>query len=166
MKRVSQNMLASHGKQVCCVIRYKRIAPDMSEAIGRKLSLEVHRAAMDGVTHFATSMACGSDFLFAEAVGTLKKSGARIALEAVLPYRSHAQCKNPRFRELLPQCDLVGVYRETYGPDTYAMLTRYMAERSDRVIVLYDSNRNDLAYDALCYARSLGKETVVIRAER
>lgn len=76
----------------------------------------------------------------AEIVLELKKDHPEIQMSAVIPYRN----KLNRMREqedikaLLDSCDDMTVLKEDYQPGIYVERNRYLAEHSDRAIIVYD----------------------------
>ena len=137
--------------KTCCVTVHREIDPRREEQISRMLRDEIEQAVADGFTHFISGFATGADLIFAEAVIALK-SKYPITLEAALPYPGRMQSRDPQFRRCLAACDVVKVHADTYFKGCYMIRNRYMVDRSDRVIAVYDGVSRGGTYNTVRYA--------------
>ena len=124
----------------CCVSGHRSLPAEQIDDVKRALEREIDRATRDGFVCFISGFADGADLLFAEIV--MRKLGEKPSLKlvAALPYRKRLDTlqKSERTKELIDRCTEIYVAAEEYHPSVYAKRNRFMVERSDRVIVVYD----------------------------
>ena len=112
-----------------------------------------------------TCLGRGPDQIFAELVLEL---GGRI--EAVVPAADYDHIPDPvssaRYQDLLQRADAVHIMPfTTSGPEAYFAASRDLIRRSDTVIAIWDGGPPDGrggTADAVGFARSCGRETVVL----
>lgn len=83
-------------------------------------------AIQEGYTHFISGFARGADLLFAQAVAAQKDKGAKLVLEAAIPYRGRLYSREEGFQQLLGRCDRITVVSEEYFPGCYMRRNRYI----------------------------------------
>ena len=127
-------------EKTCCVTGHRNIPSDQTEAVRQGLEQAVRQAVKDGYTAFISGFADGVDLMFAEIVSRATAKNPGIKLIAALPYRKRLETlqKRERTKALIKQCAEVYVAAEEYLPSVYVKRNRYMVERSDRVIAVYD----------------------------
>ena len=79
---------------------------------------------------------------------------------AVIPYRKRLDTlqKAERTKALINLCAEIYVAAEEYHPSVYAKRTRYMVERSDRVIAVYDGREKGGTVGTIRLAHMMKKE--------
>ena len=113
---------------------------EQMEEIRDALKKEVEKAVEDGYVSFLSSFTGPAEQVFAETVLDLKKDHPDLRLYAVIPYRNKLKrlMNQEAVKELLSACDDIIVLKEEYQPNVYTERNRYLAEHSDRAIIIYD----------------------------
>ena len=110
----------------------------------QRLNALIREKIESGTDVFVTGMAIGVDTYAAEEVLSLKKEFPHVSLEAIVPCKNQASKWNdkqvPRYNDLLKKCDKVVILQENYTADCMQKRNRYMVERSDCVIAVWDGN--------------------------
>lgn len=108
------------------------------------------------ISGFANSV----DLLFAEIVAERIAKNPPLKLVAVIPYRKRLDTlqKAERTKALINRCAEIYVAAEEYHPSVYAKRTRYMVERSDRVIAVYNGREIGGTIRTIRLAHSMKKE--------
>lgn len=129
------------------------------------LRREIDRAAADGYTCFISGFGEGVEQYFAEIVLEKKKENPALELIAVIPYRKRLDSLNEKGRtyKMLGACSEVVVVQEEYHPSVYSRRSRYMAERSNRVIAVYDGREKGGTVRMIRFAHMLKKNFVRFR---
>ena len=137
-----------------CVALKARLREALKELYGR------------GCRHFITGMARGGDLYFAEEVLALREELPGITLEAAIPCPSQSDswtlAQRQRYQDILDRCDVEALVQREYTRDCMLRRNRYMVERSDFVLAVYDGMERGGTMYTLNYAKSRGLETVVI----
>ena len=144
----------------CCVTGYRDIPTEHICHIKKSLTQEVDRAISDGFTCCISGFANSVDLLFAEIVAERIAKNPPLKLVAAIPYRKRLDTlqKAERTKALINLCAEIYVAAEEYHPSVYAKRTRYMVERSDRVIAVYDGRENGGTIRTIRLAHSMKKE--------
>ena len=147
-------------EKTCCVTGHRDIPAEQTEHIKYALRREIIKAISDGYTGFMTGFADGADQYFAEIVVKLQADFPDLRLIAVLPYRKRVDSLEARAqtKALLRACADVVVIQEEYTPNAYAKRNRYMVERSDRVIAVYDGREKGGTVNTIRLTHRLKKE--------
>ncbi|WP_258106871.1 DUF1273 domain-containing protein [Christensenella minuta] len=122
------------------------------------------------VSTFYTGMALGVDQWAAEIILDLKRQHPHIKLIAVLPCEAQADKwsstqRDRYFDGLLPRCDDVITLQGKYTPDCMHKRNRYMVDRSNHLLAVYDGDgRGGTAY-TVRYAQGKGREILVIHPD-
>ena len=135
-------------EKTCCVAGHRDIPAEQVGHIKKSLEQEVDRAISDGFICFISGFADGVDLLF-----------AGIAAERI-PYQKRLDTlqKSERTKALIDLCAEIYVASEGYHPSVYAKRNRYMVERSDRVIAVYDGREKGGTIRTIRLAHSMKKE--------
>ncbi len=149
-------------KKTCCVTGHRDIPVDQIDYVTMELRKAIQQAVDDRFTHFISGFAEGVDLIFAAIVAELKVKHP-ISLEAAIPYEGRMRKSDPTFQKLIGCCDLVKVHSEKYSKDCFMKRNRYMAERSKRVIAVWDGRNTGGTTATIKYAKHLGKEVYVTR---
>lgn len=146
--------------KTCCVTGHSDVSQKEITHIKTELQQEVEKAVSDGFTCFMSGFAEGVDQYFAEIVLGLKRVNPALNLVAVIPYRKRLYnlMENGRTYEMLEACSDVVVIREEYQPSVYSHRNRYMVERSDRVIAVYDGREKGGTVRTIRFANMMRKE--------
>lgn len=146
--------------KTCCVTGHRDIPDSEIEYVKRGLRREVEKAVEDGYTRFICGFAQGADLYYAETVAELCRKDDSLRLVAAIPNRSRylALQKDGCAKELLESCAEVHVIAEKYAPSVYMKRNRFMVEKSDRVIAVYDGREKGGTVNTIRYAHRLKKE--------
>ena len=129
----------------------------------------VEDAYVSGIRHFISGMARGVDLYCAEAVLALRETEPDILLECARPCETQADswpaAEQARYRSILDRCDYETLVQHHY--DRFCMLrrNRYMADRSHRLIAVYNGIPKGGTYQTLLYAMKKGLTTRIIDLE-
>ena len=145
-------------KKTCCVTGHRNLPQREINYVKAALRREIDRAAADGYTCFISGFGEGVEQYFAEIV--LEKENPALELIAVIPYRKRLDSLNEKGRtyKMLEACSEVVVVQEEYHPSVYSRRSRYMAERSDRVIAVYDGQKKGGTVRMIRFVHLLKKE--------
>ncbi len=146
--------------KTCCVTGHRDIPENEIPKIKAALETEITKAVQDGFTEFLSGFADGADQYFAELVAARKASNPKLRLVAVLPYQNRIDSLNNKeyTKALLNACDDVVVIQEEYNPSVYAKRNRYMVEKADRVIAVYDGRETGGTVGTIRLAHSMHRE--------
>ncbi|MBR5534281.1 MAG: DUF1273 family protein [Ruminiclostridium sp.] len=125
-------------------------------ALKERLAQAVEEAYAAGCRHFLCGMAQGADLYFGEAVLSLRDRRPDVTLEAAIPYAGQAdrwaQADRNRRQDILDRCDYETVVQHSYSPGCMARRNRYMVDRANRLIAVYDGNPQGGTFQTLHYA--------------
>ncbi len=146
--------------RTCCVTGHRDLPQKEINRVKAALGHEVDKAIADGYTCFMSGFAEGVDQFFAEIVLERRKGNPALELIAVIPYQKRLDSLNKRrwTYEMLEACADVIVVQEEYHPSVYSRRNRYMVERSDRVIAVYDGREKGGTVRTIRFAHQLRKE--------
>ena len=147
-------------EKTCCVTGHRDIPAEQVGHIKKSLEQEVDRAISDGFTCFISGFADGVDLLFAGIVAERIAKNPALKLIAAIPYRRRLDTlqKSERTKALIDLCAEIYIVAEGYHPSVYAKRNRYMVERSDRVIAVYDGRENGGTIRTIRLSHSMKKE--------
>lgn len=149
-------------EKICCVTGHRDIPADKMEYVARQLEQEVELAIQEGYTHFISGFARGADLLFAQAVAAQKDKGAKLVLEAAIPYRGRLRSREEGFQRLLGRCGRITVVSEEYFPGCYMRRNRYMVDKARRVVAVYDGRKGGGTGATVAYAQKMSRQLRVI----
>ena len=146
--------------KTCCVTGHRDIPAERIDHIKTSLEYEVDRAISDGFACFISGFADGADLLFAGIVAERIAKNPALKLIAAIPYRRRLDTlkKSERTKALIDLCAEIYVAAEEYHPSVYAKRNRYMVERSDRVIAVYDGREKGGTVGTIRLAHTMKKE--------
>lgn len=147
-------------KKTCCVTGHRDLPQREINYVKAELGREIDRAIADGYTCFMSGFGEGVDQYFAEIVLERQKENPALELIAVIPYKKRLDSLNEKGRtyQMLEACAEVVVVQEEYHPSVYSRRSRYMVERSDRVIAVYDGREKGGTVRTIRFAHMLKKE--------
>ena len=153
-------------EKTCCVTGHRDIPTEQIEYIKVSLAQEIDRAINDGFTCFISGFADGADLLFAGIVAERIAKNPALKLIAAIPYRRRLDTlkKSERTKPLIDLCAEIYVAAEEYHPSVYAKRNRYMVERSDRVIAVYDGREKGGTVGTIRLVHTMKKELCEIPA--
>ena len=130
-----------------------------------RLKKEIQKAVWDGFTHFIAGGAFGADMWAAEIVCDMKEAERKaVTLEIALPfagYNQNPKAKAGRQKRILDRADTITVVSEMRrGPAVFHARNRYMVDRSQRLIAVFDneSGIRGGTFQTLRYAKMKGVE--------
>ena len=146
--------------KTCCVTGHRDIPAEQIGYIKKSLEQEVDRAVSDSFTCFISGFADGVDLLFAGIVAERIAKSPALKLIVAIPYRRRLDTlkKSERTKMLIDLCAEIYVAAEEYRLSVYAKRNRYMVERSDRVIAVYDGREKGGTVGTIRLAPTMGKE--------
>ena len=144
----------------CCVTGHRSVPTEQIDYVKKSLEQEMDRAISDGFTCFIAGFVDGVDLLFAEIVAERIAKNPALKLIAAIPYRRRLDTlkKSERKKALIDLCAEIYVAAEEYHPSVYAKRNRYMVERSDRVIAVYDGREKGGTVGTIRLAHTMKKE--------
>lgn len=130
------------------------------------LKEEILSRYLDGTKVFITGMAQGIDTYCAEIVLDLKDTmGSDISLEAACPCKEQAdrwtEEAQQRYHKILEACTEVKWVQDRYDSNCMMKRNKYMVDRSELIISVYDGSKNGGTYRTLEYGKKLGKERAI-----
>lgn len=146
--------------KTCCVTGHRNLPQNEINKIKAALRREIDLAVADGYTRFMSGFADGVDQYFSEIVLERKKVRPELELVAVIAYQKRLDSLKEKGKtyELLEACADVIVMQEEYHPSVYSHRNRYMVERSDRVIAVYDGREKGGTVRTIRFAHQMRKE--------
>lgn len=119
-----------------------------------------------GCREAITGMALGCDTVFAQAVLELKDAGYDIKLICAIPCLNHSSKwvkeSKDEYDAILARADeVVIVTEEVYRPELMQIRNKWMADRADMAIALFDGT-NGGTKNCVDYIKSLKKKLMVI----
>ncbi|MHB1314281.1 MAG: SLOG family protein [Christensenellales bacterium] len=117
-----------------------------------------------GVTHFISGMGRGVDTYAAEAVLLLKKAYP-VTLECVLPWEEQAaswpEGDRERYYKIIERADGETMLQHQYTWDCWRKRNRYMIERSQYVLAVWDGSHSGTG-KTVQYACRNGRQVIII----
>lgn len=139
--------------------RCMRLKERLNEAVEYVISC-------NGVTKFLSGMALGVDMLAAEVVLELRESNPQLTLECVLPCADQSikwsKKERDRYEKILSLCDKIVTLQEAYTSDCMQKRNRYMVDKADIIIAVWDKHINGGTAKTVEYARSINKPVIII----
>lgn len=147
-------------EKTCCVTGHRDIPDEQVSHIKKSLEQEIDRAISDGFSCFISGFADGVDLLFAGIVAERITKNPALKLIAAIPYRRRLDTlqKSERTKALIDLCTEIYVAAEDYRPSVYAKRNRYMVDRSERVIAVYDGREKGGTVGTIRLAHTMKKE--------
>ena len=147
--------------KVCCVTGHRIIPAEQLDRIEVELRGLIQRAIDAGYDAFLSGFADGTDLIFARLVLGFQDDYP-VQLEAAIPYAGRLKCNDPEFQTLLTKCIDVSVLNEQYNPSCFFERNRYMVDRANSVIAVYDGRRRGGTYQTIRYAEEVGKQVAFV----
>ena len=119
-----------------------------------------------GYTRFISGGALGGDLDFAETVLLYKEVNPNILLEIAVPCADQAgrwsNADKKRYDTILSRADEVNVLSERYTPWCMHARNRYMVDKSDAVLAIWNGKQEGGTFQTLTYAKKKGKHTFIL----
>lgn len=146
--------------KTCCMTGHRDMDEEQTGKIRAALKKEIEKAVEDGYDSFLSGFTGIVDQAFAEIVLELQKDHPEIRLSAVIPYRNMLNRLNEReeTKALLDACEDITVLNEEYQPNVYIARNRYLAEHSDRAIIVYDGREKGATVNMIRQVHRYKKE--------
>lgn len=120
----------------------------------------------EGVRHFISGMAAGTDLIAAELVLELKQKYPQITLESAIPYEEQAvkwtAAQREQYYRIAGQCDESITLQLTYTRDCMKRRSHYMVDHSGYVLAVWAGAPRSGIGQTVRYARSLGRQITII----
>ncbi len=131
----------------------------------RDIRIQIEQAIDDGYVNFISGMARGTDIFFAELVLYLKQRHPEIKLICALPFPEQgsgfSQKWRGRYDGIIARCDEKTAVCESYSKQSYIIRNKYMVDRSQRVIAVFNGAPGGTA-GTISYAKAKGREIIII----
>jgi uncharacterized phage-like protein YoqJ len=118
---------------------------------------------------FVTGMAIGADQIFAKAAIGLKESGFSLKIIAAIPFvgqeRKWPKQSQKQYNDILKQCESYIVSPGGYGIHKMQVRNKWMVDRSQHVLAIWDGIESGGTWNCIKYAKSLGKFIIVLRPD-
>ncbi len=118
-----------------------------------------------GITNFISGMALGTDMDFAEIVLKLRNKYP-ITLECAIPCQNQtlkwSEADKLRYNSLLARADSVNLISERYTPECMLKRNRYMVDKSELVIAVFNGKEKGGTWYTINYAKSKNKTIELI----
>ena len=147
--------------KTCCITGHRNIHTTKINQVKASIKQEIMQAIADGYTQFISGFAEGVDLYFAEIVGELK-SQHQITLMAAIPYKKRMSTNDDYFQNCLKQCDQIEIIAEEYSKACFFNRNRFMVNRSQRVIGVYDGRQAGGTFFTIDYANAMEREVKII----
>ena len=146
---------------------FQAVGDEGYHALMGRLKDEILRhITQKGAVHFVSGMAAGVDLMAAQAVLFLKRRYPHITLEAAVPHKKQIGSMGAAWRdvycEVLAACDTVTVLNETYCPGCFHQRNRYMVDKADYVIAVWDGTPGGTGY-TVDYAQKKGVPVTLLQ---
>lgn len=122
----------------------------------------IELAIKDGYTKFISGFAEGVDLIAANIVIKEKMRNKNLSLEAAIPYGGRLQSKDKDFQELLKKCNEKTVIQDEYTEDCFFKRNKYMVDKSDLLIAVWDGRKIGGTHYTIEYAKRQGKKVKII----
>lgn len=133
------------------------------QALKIQMERQLRRLCQRGVRRYICGMARGTDFYFLEALQKLREE-YDLTVEAALPFygqeRHWRMEDQERYAALLEQCDLISCQGERYSEGCMLRRNRYMVERAQILLTVFDGQKRSGTAATVAYARHLGLEII------
>ena len=118
-----------------------------------------------GITNFISGMALGTDLDFAETVLKLKNKYP-ITLECAIPCPNQTLKWNSsdilRYENILKRADEINLISEQYTPECMLKRNRYMVDKSELVIAVFNGIEKGGTWYTISYAKRENKHIEII----
>ncbi|MFI3253498.1 MAG: SLOG family protein [Eubacteriales bacterium] len=161
-------------KQTCCCTGHRpdRFPWGYDETDSRCLALkeelkqQVNTLYLQGYHHFITGMALGTDQYFAEIVLSLQKEHEEISLECAIPCPSQPNAwseeQKKRYQNILEAAQMETLVQHHYSRGCMMRRNRYMIDRSQAVLCVYDGNPKGGTAQTIAYAMKNRLELMIL----
>lgn len=131
------------------------------------LRQEIERLVTEnGVKHFISGMALGTDLMAAGLVLELKEKHPQITLESAIPYEEQAikwtVPQREQYYEIASRCDKSITLQTVYTPDCMKKRNQYMVDHSAYVLAVWSGILRSGTGQTVRLAKDLGRQIIVI----
>lgn len=132
----------------------------------KKLNSLIEELILLNHTDFITGMADGADIDFAMEVLNLKKHYPHITLEAAIPcpiYNANNRTSYHKSRDyIIESCDNKSVLSDHYHRGCMDKRNRYMVDKSDVVIAIWNGSQSGGTWNTIQYAKKKNKKIIYL----
>ena len=141
--------------------KYDESSPDCV-ALKQTLRENVDKFIRQGIVHYLSGMAEGTDIWAAEAVLAAREANKKIKLHCVLPCVSQSDkwsaASRERYRSILNLADGVFYVNREYRRDCMLERDRFLVSHSTILFAVYNGERRGGTAATVRYARKMGRE--------
>ena len=141
--------------------KYDETAPDCV-ALKQTLRENVEKFIRQGIIHYLSGMAEGTDIWAAEAVLAAREANKKIKLHCVLPCVSQSDkwsaASRERYRSILNLADGVFYVNREYRRDCMLERDRFLVSHSTILFAVYNGEKRGGTAATVRYARKMGRE--------
>ncbi len=120
------------------------------------LETQIRTLYAQGITHYISGMALGTDQYFAETVLALQDQGVDIILECAIPCETQSKSwtllQKERYRRIIDHAQLETVVQNHYTRDCMMRRNRYMVNSANTLLAAYDGNSKGGTARTIAYA--------------
>ena len=148
--------------------KYDETAPDCV-ALKQTLRENVEKFIRQGIIHYLSGMAEGTDIWAAEAVLAAREANKKIKLHCVLPCVSQSDkwsaASRERYRSILNLADGVFYVNREYRRDCMLERDRFLVSHSTILFAVYNGEKRGGTAATVRYARKMGREIFTLAPE-
>lgn len=104
----------------------------------------------------------GVDLIAANIVIKEKMRNKDLFLEAAIPHSGRLKTKDNDFQELFKKCNEKTIIQDEYTADCFSKKNKYMVNKSDLLIAVWDERKAGGTYQTIKYAEQQEKEIKII----
>lgn len=145
---------------VCCFTGHRDFNSEKHPDTYLILIDTIKKVYEEGCDYFITGAARGLDYEASVAVNSLKEDGFPITLEAAVPYPQMINYYQSAYTII--NSDIKNYIGQCYSKDIFHRRDRYMVDKSDIVIAMYDGRKSGGTYYTMKYAQKCGKKLIII----
>lgn len=139
-----------------------------SRCLRFKMALDQHISTLytQGIRHFISGMALGTDQYFAESVLTFQETHPEITLECAIPCISQANAwseeQQNRYHRILEQSQFETMVQHDYSAGCMMRRNRYLVNRAGTLLAAYDGTLRGGTAKTIAYAMKKERNILIL----